>query len=66
VTQRGSVQIGSTISFSNSPGLKDDDQEDRRKNRAVGRRGERPRRRSMVATRRSRDPATVEFNRVGQ
>jgi hypothetical protein len=64
VTQCGSVRIGSILSFNNSPGLKDNYQEDGRKDRAVGRRGEWLRRRSMVATRRSADPATVEFNRA--
>jgi hypothetical protein len=66
VTQCGSVQIKSTMSFSNSPGLKDDDQEVGRKDRAVGRWGECSRRRSTVVTWRSRDPNTVEFNRAGR
>jgi hypothetical protein len=37
VTQRDSFRTKSTMGFSNSPGLKDDDQEDGRKDRAVGR-----------------------------
>jgi hypothetical protein len=66
VTQHDSVWIGSTMSFSNSPGLKENSQEDGRKDRAVGRQGECPWRRSMVATRRSGYPATVEFNWAGR
>jgi hypothetical protein len=62
VTQRGSVQIVSMIRFSISPGLKGDDQEDGQKDRAVGQWRECPRRCSTVATRRSEDPTTVEFN----
>jgi hypothetical protein len=50
VTQRNSVRIKSTMGFSNSLGLKDDDQKDGQKDIAVGRWGECPRRRSMVAT----------------
>jgi hypothetical protein len=64
VTRRGRVWTESTMGFSNSPGLKDDDQEDGWKDRAVGQRGECPQRRSTEATWHSGDPAMVEFNRV--
>jgi hypothetical protein len=36
VTQHGSVRTESTMGFSNSPGLKDDGQEDGQKDKAVG------------------------------
>jgi hypothetical protein len=50
LTQCGSVQIEGAVSFSDSPRLKDGDQENGRRDRTVGRRGGRPRWRSATAT----------------
>jgi hypothetical protein len=66
VIQRGSIQIGSMISLCHSPGLKNDDQEDGWRDRAVSRRRECLRQCSTVATWRFEDPATVGFSWAGQ